>query len=157
MSVTIIDSGMDDFVDRVKKLHGRVDVGVFGEEDAEMVIIAGAHEFGTDKAGKSRNVMIPKRSFLRSTLDEEEETIERAVDKAKVDIVTGKVKQETFLNRIGIWFVGKVQAKIRAGGEPYVENAASVKAAKIKRGRTEPKPLNDEGRLRQSITHQVKT
>jgi len=157
MSVTITDSGMDDFMAQVKKLHGRVDIGVFGDEDSEMVIIAGANEFGTDRAGKNHDITIPKRSFLRSTMDEEKETIGKAVDKAKVDVVTGKLKQKTFLNRIGLWFVGKVQNKILAGGEPYAENAEPVKAAKIRRGRSEPKPLNDSGHLRQTITHQVKT
>ncbi|BBO74403.1 hypothetical protein DSCW_18200 [Desulfosarcina widdelii] len=156
MSVTIIDSGMEDFERQVKKLHGRVDVGVFGEKNSEMVIIAGANEFGTDRAGKNHDVTIPKRSFLRSTLDEEKENVRKIVDKAKVDIVTGKRNQKTFLNRLGIWFVGKVVNKILAGGEPYVENADSVKAAKIRRGRTKPKPLNDDGHLRDAINHQVK-
>jgi len=157
MSVTIIDSGMEDFERRVKKLHGRVDVGVFGEQDSEMVVAAGANEYGTDRAGKNHDITIPKRSFLRSTMDEEKENIRRKTDDAKVDIVTGKLDRKTFLNRLGLWFVAKVQNKIRAGGEPYVENADSVKAAKILRGRTEPKPLNDTARLRQSIAHRVKT
>ena len=155
MNVDIKDSGMDDFTKRMKKLRGSVDIGVFGEQDSEEVIIAGANEFGTDRAGRDHNVVIPQRSFLRSTLDEEKETTRKQVDKAKVDVVIGKVDKKKFLNRLGLWFVGKVQAKILAGGEPFIENAESTKADKLKRGREWPQPLNDQGRLRQSITHKV--
>jgi phage gpG-like protein len=154
-NVRIDDSGMKDFAERVKKLSGSVDVGVFGDKDGEQVIIAGANEFGTDRAGKNHNVTIPQRSFLRSTLDEEKDAVRKAVDAAKVDVVTGKISAKKFLARLGLWFEGRVKAKIQAGGEPYIENAASTKADKIRRGRTKSIPLNDQGRLRQSITNQV--
>ena len=151
----INDSGMKEFADRVKKLHGSVDVGVFGEQDSEQVIIAATNEFGTDRAGKGHNIKIPQRSFMRSTLDEEKDNARVRIDKVKVDVVAGKVDKKKFLARLGLWFENKVKEKIRAGGTPYVENAESTKAAKIARGREFPAPLNDEGRLRQSIISKV--
>lgn len=154
--VSIRDSGMDDLLERVKKLHGRVDVGVFGEDDSEQVIIAGANEFGTENAGRGRKVKIPQRSFLRSTLDDEQQNARRVVDRARIDIVTGKTDRKTFLNRLGLWLVGKVEAKILAGGDPFIENAPSTKADKIARGREWPQPLNDSGHLRRSIKHKVR-
>jgi hypothetical protein len=153
--VKIRDTGMDDFIARMKKMRGNVDIGVFGEADSEQVIIAGANEFGTDRAGKNHNIKIPQRSFLRSTLDEEKETVRDQVDQAKVAVITGKLEKKTFLKRLGLWFEGKVKAKILAGGEPFIENAESTKAAKIARGREWPQPLNDVGRLRQAIVSRV--
>ena len=154
-NIHIDDSGMKEFADRVKKLRGSVDIGVFGERDSEQVIIAGANEFGTDRAGKNHKTKIPQRSFLRSTLDEEKQNARKAVDAAKVEIVTGRIDKKTFLSRLGLWFENKVKAKILAGGTPFIENAPSTAQAKIERGREWPQPLNDEGRLRQSITHRV--
>ena len=149
------DSGMKPFTDRVKKLHGSVDIGVFGEKDAEQVIIAAANEFGTDRAGRGHNVKIPQRSFLRSTLDEEKDDVRQKIDDAKVKVVTGKLSKKKFLSRLGLWFESKVREKILAGGTPYIENAESTKAAKIAKGREFPQPLNDDGRLRQSIISRV--
>lgn len=153
--VKIRDTGMDDFVARMKKMRGNVDIGVFGEKEGEQVIIAGANEFGTDRAGKNHNIKIPQRSFLRSTLDEEKETVRNQVDQAKVAVVTGRLEKKTFLARLGLWFEAKVKAKILAGGTPFIENAPSTAQAKRDRGREWPQPLNDIGRLRQSIVHRV--
>jgi hypothetical protein len=154
-NIHIDDSGMKALADRVKKLHGSVDIGVFGDQDGEQVIIAATQEFGTDRAGKGHNITIPQRSFLRSTLDEEKDTIRKRVDKAKVDVVTGKLSKKKFLSRLGLWFENKVKAKILAGGDPFIENAPSTVRAKRERGRTLPIPLNDVGRLRQSIASKV--
>jgi hypothetical protein len=154
-SVKVSDSGMDDFAARMKKLRGSVDIGVFGEQDGEQVVIAAANEFGTDRAGRGHKVTIPQRSFLRSTMDDEKDTVRDAVDRAKVDVVTGKVEKKKFLGRLGLWFEGKVRAKVLAGGTPFIENAPSTAKAKQERGREWPQPLNDLGRLRQSIVSRV--
>jgi phage gpG-like protein len=154
-NVHIDDSGMKAFADNVKKLRGRVDIGVFGESDSDQVIIAATQEFGTDRAGKNHNVTIPQRSFLRSTLDEEKDEIRDRVDDAKVDVITGKISKKKFLARLGLWFENKVKAKIQAGGDPFIENAPSTAQAKKERGRSRPIPLNDQGRLRQSIASKV--
>ena len=154
-NIQVKDSGMKPFSDRMKKLHGSVDIGVFGEKDTEQVIIAAANEFGTDKAGRGHRTKIPQRSFLRSTLDEEKDDVRQKIDSAKVQVVTGKLSKKKFLSRLGLWFESKVREKILAGGTPYIENAESTKADKIARGREFPAPLNDEGRLRQSIISRV--
>ncbi len=153
-SMQMSDTGMKDFERRVKKLKGSVSIGVFGEKDAEEVIIAATHEFGTDRAGKGHNIKIPQRSFLRATLDEQSDTIRKTVDREKVKIVTGTSSKKGFLERLGLFFVGKVQEKIASGGTPYIENAESTK---IQKRRQFPTPLVDEGRLRQAIVHKVNT
>lgn len=154
MRVIIKDSGMDGLIRSARNLKGGADVGVFGKTHSEQVIIAATNEFGTSRAGRGNRVKIPERSFLRSTLDEQKETIRKTVDQVRVDIVTGKESKGRFLERLGLWFVGKVQEKIRTG--PFVPNAAYTKIRKLMKGRKDSKPLIDEGRLIQSITHRVK-
>ncbi len=153
--VHIKDSGMEEFTQRVKNLKGSVDIGVFGDKDSEQVIIAGANEFGTHRAGRNHNITIPQRSFLRSTLDEGKAATRKQIDKAKIDVVTGKIDKKKFLARLGLWFENKVKARILAGGTPFIENAPSTARAKMDRGRQWPQPLNDQGRLRQSIANRV--
>jgi hypothetical protein len=72
-----------------------------------------------------------------------------------VDVITGKISKKKFLARLGLWFENKVKAKIQAGGDPFIENAPSTAQAKKERGRSRPIPLNDQGRLRQSIVSKV--
>lgn len=52
-----------------------VKVGVFGE----YCIVAAVQEFGTNRAGRNRNVVIPARPYLRPTFDENKEEIERLI------------------------------------------------------------------------------
>lgn len=154
VKVHITDSGMDGFARKLKSANGATDIGVFGKTDSEMVIIAATHEFGTDRAGRGNKVTIPERAPLRKTLDDQRETIRKAVDEAKVKIVTGRETSNRFLNRLGIWFVGQVRAKIRAGLKP--ENAPATKIIKRLKGRKNPIPLIDDGHLIQSYTHRVR-
>ena len=47
-----------------------IEVGIFGSDGAEYVIIAGVQEFGITIRKEKGNIVIPERSFLRSTFDE---------------------------------------------------------------------------------------
>jgi len=58
------------------KVEGNaVKVGVFGEE----AVIAAVHEFGTTKAGRGHKVVIPSRPFIRPTVDENIQEVEKIV------------------------------------------------------------------------------
>ncbi len=177
--------GMINTVGKMKNPEGNaVDIGVFGENGSDEVIIAGAQEFGAKidhpggtsygyrteaeaKAGKVRfmatgegymqlgvteahEIKIPERPFIRKTFDDEKEGINQQVDKAKVDIVLGKVDKETFLKRLGLFFQKKVVEKIDSSKSWAEPNAPSTIRAK-----GSDHPLVDEGRLRQSITHRL--
>ncbi|HEY0772403.1 MAG TPA: hypothetical protein VGD31_18915 [Sphingobacteriaceae bacterium] len=74
-----IDKGFKDLERRLKEFKGIVvKVGVQGRDASKLnngttvVTYAAANEFGTTTAGRSRNVVIPERSFLRSTTDKKD-------------------------------------------------------------------------------------
>lgn len=182
----------------------KVQVGVFGEEDSWIVMVASVHEFGATirpkrakaltiplkpevrdkrardipgifrlKASKDSNekgnilarkkgkgiealfflakkVVIPERSFLRSTFDEEKPKIDNMVQKMLVQVYAGKMTGEQLLNRLGLYLQSRVQAKIRSIKSP--PKSGLTMAAE---GPGKTKPLLDTGRLLQSITYQV--
>ncbi|RLI81339.1 hypothetical protein DRP04_06355 [Archaeoglobales archaeon] len=58
------------------KVEGNIaKVGVFGE----YCIVAAVMEYGTTRAGRNRNVVIPARPYLRTSFDENKEEIERLI------------------------------------------------------------------------------
>lgn len=112
------------------------------EEDGPTVAeYATANEFGTDR--------IPERSFLRSTVDEQQGKIADLLQRSVVDVVDGKYPLMTGFNRMGLWLAGKVQAKIRDLKDP--PNAPYTIEQK-----GSSNPLIDTGRMRQSIRHVVR-
>jgi phage gpG-like protein len=135
-----------------KSTGSEVQIGVFSEQGGDLVIYAATNEFGTDRAGPNRNIIIPERSWLRSTYDEQVKKLFQFIKKNKVKIVLGKVSRKSILNKIGFQLVGAMQKKIAEG--VFTPNAPSVKSKKTSQGK-EGKPLINEGRLRQSITHRI--
>ena len=68
------------------KVEGNaVKVGVFGEE----AIIAAVHEFGTTRAGRGHKVSIPARPFIRPTVDENIEEVEKIVGREVEKVIKG--------------------------------------------------------------------
>ena len=74
-----IDKGFKDLEKRLKEFKGLVvKVGVQGRDASKLnngttvVTYAAANEFGTKTAGRNNNVVIPERSFLRSTTDKKD-------------------------------------------------------------------------------------
>lgn len=143
------DPGFKKAIRKIGTGKSVVKIGIFSKESgSELVLIASVHEFGTDKAGKNNSVIIPERSFLRSTVDENKQAIIRIIEKNKTAIVKGKKTKKQVLDEIGLFVVGEVQEKIAKGIDPA--NATSTVAAK-----GSSVPLIDTGRLRQSIIHIV--
>lgn len=104
----------------------------------DLVTVAAANEFGTDR--------IPERSFMRATFDEDKEqlaTIKAAEAKA---ILAGTKTVEQSLALIGLYHVGRIQAKIHS--HPPPPNAPATIARKGSSG-----TLIDSGQLVQSISH----
>ena len=134
---------------KLAKEENNIEAGIFGNKGSAMVVSASTNEFGTDKAGPNRNIVIPERSFLRSTLIERAKIIRQMLDDNKVDIVLGKMPKRKILNRLGFYFVGEVQMRI-ANREILPVNAPSTIKAK---GSTTP--LIDKGRMRGAIAHRL--
>lgn len=129
---------------------GRVKVGIQtgdGSVDRDgitMAELAMVHEFG------SRDGHIPQRSFLRSTVDENERRYVAAMKKELAKIPSGKATVRGALRQTGERMRSDVIDKIRRGIPP--PNAPSTIARK-----GSSTPLIDTGQLLQSITVKVDT
>ena len=65
-----------------------VNIGIFGSDAGdEYVKIDAPHEFGTTKAGKNNNVIIPARPFLRPTLQENRSLIKSILERSLNEIL----------------------------------------------------------------------
>ena len=141
MATTFTDRDLG-YKDVVKAL-GSLDepavlVGLRAEKDgSDLVKYAAANEFGVGR--------IPERSFLRSTVDENQETyLNDLEDVTGVYIDAGPVAGLRRLSRLGLRAVRDVQKKIVDLKTP--ENAPRTIAQK-----KSSNPLIDTGRMRQSI------
>lgn len=145
------DLGYDDLVATFDEIDGTepsVFVGIRGgpvtEDGTSLVLVAATNEFGSEDGH------VPERSFLRSTVKEQQRKYagQLAADLGK--LVDGKMDMEQVLGRLGEVAKRDVQRKIVALKEP--ENADRTVAAK-----GSSNPLVDTGRMRQSIDYLVVT
>lgn len=145
MTVRVKDSGARALI---KNLQGQahVVVGVLGagaqHQDSEGVTvgdIAAWAEFGLGQ---------PKRSWLRDWIDTAGDEIQRRTSEELKAVIAGRRTRDQALARLGVWAVGRIQARIAAGIAP--ENAPSTIAAK-----GSSTPLIDKGQFRSSITSKV--
>lgn len=142
-----------------------VEIGIFGDDDSHLLIIARVHEFGanievTEKMRKwfawqgypmrrdTTHVKIPERSYLRSGFDESEKALERYVNKLLASVMDFSITPMDFHERIGVWLVSKIQNKLRA-----IKNPPNTQMTIDRKGSSNP--LIDDGRLIQSITYRV--
>lgn len=132
----------------LSKIANGINVGVFGEQGSDLVILAATNEFGTDRAGAGRNITIPERSFIRSTMLENRSLFQKFIKAGIIQIMNGEITSTLFLNRLGLLVQSKIQQKINSG--PFEPNAPSTIARK-----KSAQPLIDTGRLRQSITYRL--
>ena len=118
-------------------------VGIRADKGAELLTIAAVNEFG------SADGHVPERSYLRSTIDENQKKYLDMLTKATGDTIdkgAGAMRRE--LGKVGAVATADVQRKIRDLREP--PNAPSTIAKK-----GSDNPLIDTGRLRQSIDWKV--
>lgn len=132
----------------ISKLNSVLEVGVFGDQDSDMVIYAATNEFGTNRAGRHRNVTIPERSYIRSALDENEGIINKFITSELMKVLEGKNDENIFYNRIGLFIQKLIQEKILSNIPPG--NAQSTIDRK-----GSSRTLIDQGRLLQSITYRI--
>lgn len=151
MTTKLIDRGWNNIKTQIKRLQGtEITVGVQGQEaqlkdpdsDATLADIAVYNHFGTKH--------IPARPFLQLALDNNQKQINDFIDKNLNYLMTKKGSQApAALNRIGAFLVGAIQREINSNIQPA--NAPSTIRAK-KSSRT----LVDSGRLRSSITYEIR-
>ena len=139
-----------------------LEIGIFGDtglgassymdesgNTVELLIIATVHEFGTTiKLKNGGKIVIPERSYLRSTFDNEKSKIVDKCDKLLESVINLKLPVEVFFQTIGEYIVGLVQGTLTDLKDPGLSDP-TIKA------KGSSNPLIDTGRLRQSITYKV--
>ncbi|MEO4053378.1 hypothetical protein AAFN87_08050 [Solibacillus sp. CAU 1738] len=128
--------------------HLAVEVGVFGSDDAFYAMIAGVHEYGITIRKEKGSIVIPERSFLRSTFDEKQSVWLEFVRKRIPSLVDGQMDARQLLELLGTKMVSDIQKKIKDLDDP--PNAPSTIAQK-----GSSSPLIDTGGLRKRITYKV--
>jgi hypothetical protein len=141
------DHGYRELVKRVFGLHteARIDVGILedeahGDDAITMLELGTIHEFGTDT--------IPERSFIRAWFDEEEPELRIKFAELMKSVVEGKRTKDEILELMGLYCVGRIQARMSEGVPP--PNAPSTVARKHS-----STPLIDTGILRSSVSYRV--
>lgn len=148
-------SRLEKLVEELGKKH-YVDIGILGDSNetveggATLAGIGAVHEFGTDKAGRSQDVEIPERSFIRMPLETGQEAIEGAL-KAKVESLLEKGDIEGIFKLIGIAGEARIQEAFETAG--FGQWPANAPSTIIQKG--SDSPLIDQGSLRKAIISKV--
>jgi len=142
-----------------------IQVGVFGEDDSTMLMIARVHEFGVqiEVTPKMRGFLhyrgihlkkstdyinIPERSYMRTTFDEEQNNLnDLAVQEIQKVINMEKTGRQA-MDMLGLYLVGAIQDKMVNIRDPP-NHPATI------RQKGSSNPLIDNGHLRQSITYKI--
>lgn len=112
-------------------------------DEFSMVDLALVHEYG------SSNGHIPARSFFSSTLDANKAKYTKLMAKLQDTYVAGKSSMHQALTRLGSVVAGDIVTTINRGIKPR------LKQKTINRKKSS-KPLIATGRLKGSITHEVR-
>ncbi len=153
----VVDKGFKRIRKDLKKVDGAsVDVGILGgsgnvkKGTFTVAALAATQEFGTRKAGKNKNIIIPERSFLRSTFDSKKQKYMKVLKSLHGDILLGKKTVVGALALFGDRVVGDVKRKITDIKTP--PNAPST----LKRKYPKNNPLIETGlNLRARIAKKV--
>lgn len=160
--------------EKLEKLNGKkVKVGIVGESDSKLLTYAAANEYGANIAipedGRMRrklhsigihvkaettHIVIPERSYVRSTFDNKNyyQELRKKLQNPFEEVLNNKREPETLLDLIGLQYVANVRRTIKDMKEP--ENHPVT--AKIKNGKGGKKGiLVDSGRLVRSIAYEV--
>ena len=160
------ETKVPEFLEMLDELFNtHLEIGVFGEDDSEMVMIAAVHEFGveikvTDKMRgylhsigihlnpNTKTIKIPERSFIRAGYDQEKENIIRQSEKLLEKVLKLELPVDVFFNTLGELIVGMIQKYLTDLSSPPLHPATIA-------SKGSSNPLIDTGRLRESITYKV--
>ena len=147
----------------LERMH--VEVGIFGENDSQILIIAGVHEFGAkiQVTPKMRNFLhsigihlrketeainIPERSFIRAGFDENVSKIQQQAEILIDDVLSLKIGAKAFYEALGGAVVSMFQDYLTEISSPPLSSVTIERKGSSN-------PLIDTGRLRQAITYRV--
>ncbi len=161
-----------DLKERLRQLDKKkVKIGIVGESDSKLLTYAAANEYGanikiTDKMRKflhwigihvkneTTHIIIPERSYIRSTFDNKlyYQELRKKLQSPFEQVLNGKRDPETLLDLIGLQYVANVRRTIRDMKEPV--NHPQTEAIKNKKGKKKG-ILVDSGRLVRSVGYEV--
>lgn len=167
MSYEVKDkNNIQKYIDMLEQLTSTViEIGIFGEDDSEILLIANVQEFGcniqvTERMRNylhaiglhlkktTREIRIPERSFIRSGFDSKEKKIRNTANKLLEQVLSMDLRVDTFFKTLGEYIVGELQDYMTDIRTP--PNHPFTIAQK-----GSSNPLIDTGRLRQAITFRV--
>lgn len=130
-----------------------LEIGVFSSsgansEGVNYAVIAGVHEFGVTIRKETGSIVIPERSFLRSTFDDKSTEWLKFIQKRIPKVIAGEMQARQLMELLGAKIVSDIQKKLKQIKDP--PNAPSTIAAK-----GSSNPLIDTGGLRMRITYRV--
>lgn len=105
-------------------------------------------ELGLNLKKSTNEINIPSRPFMRSSFDSNLRNLNNYIEREKTNILFNKMTTKMALDRIGVYFTGKIKLTFR-NNDFERNHPITLKNKKSS------KPLIDSGRLRQSINHEV--
>lgn len=146
MGVREKDRGFDKYRNAFKQLGSKkVVVGFFAKVGDEVLTKATVNEFGA----RNGNIVIPERSFVRSTYNKNYKKVARRFSRVARSISNGKYDVERMLKLIGL--EQEAAMKKTLTDLRYPPNAEST----IKKKRS-TNPLIDTGEMRSKISSEVR-
>jgi len=167
-----IDLGYKKLYREVAMLKGQsvevgiqADAGYYKDPEAKgktpkIVVIASTQEFGTKRAGKNHDIVIPQRSFIRSTVDNKSNEWESEAERYIGLITEGQGSAKRLLMFMGLRIESDIKARIKSGIppplKPYkgpVAFFAQQYQKRIGKGRKSPVPLWHTGQMLNHIRY----
>jgi len=170
-----VDKGFDRINQEMQKLKGaELIVGVLEKDkqhpnsDLSFVDLAAVHEYGvkiqvTEKmrgwfafqgyplSSEKKEIHIPERSFIRSTVDKKKEEIVKRGNELLARVAIGRMKASTMMDKLGNYVVKKIRENIDEVSQPPLTQMT----VEMRNGSGEASPLQDTGALWQSIDYKV--
>lgn len=149
--MTIKDLGFNKILRELRALaRSEVAVGIIGSEattkhpdsDLTLAEVAAVNEYGSEDGH------VPERPAHRNCADDNQSEITKNTQAAISAVLSG-AKAQAVMDRIGVWYTGKVKQAIADFDSP--PNAPATIRAKGANN-----PLIDTGRTRNSVTHVVR-
>lgn len=144
---------------RKTERHNHVAVGILQDEDHDgfsMIDLAMVHEYGSD------NGHIPERSFIRSTCDAKRKEHLGLIQKFQWQILLGRMTAKEALTQLGEVVSKDMVQTINNGIEPgLADSTLQAKKGSLEKQNKKLRgdgftPLIETGRLKGSITHEIR-
>ena len=168
MSVKATDkSRVPELLKALKELSEKhIEIGVFGEDDSKLLMIARVNEFGVDikvtpkmraylhaqglhLKNDTTHIHIPERSFMRGGFDDNLKKMQKTAQKLLDKVIKGEIDTKTFFSVLGENIVGMIQKHLTDLKRPPKHSFTLSKDPQ------KHNPLIQDGRLRSAITWKV--